>query len=141
MIHWKEEKAIPANIEKVWTLFSEENMPRIMPKVIENKPVYEAEGVVGSKYEQKYQEGKRTETYIVESRKHKRIGFVIAKAFEIDLSFTLEKIDETSTNFIYEGTNKGKNFVGRAMLKLGGDKNNNKVVQEFMDRVEKEAIK
>lgn len=149
MIHWKEETIISTNIEKVWPLFLEENMHRIMPKVIENKPIHITEGEVGSKYEQKYQEGKRVETYIVETlgyknsenRKYKRIGFVIAKAFEIDLSFTLEKIDDSHTRFIYEGSNKGKNFVGRAMLKLGGQKNNNKTVRDFMELVEKESLR
>ncbi|ARI75346.1 SRPBCC family protein [Halobacillus mangrovi] len=149
MIEWKEERVINANIETVWQLFREENMPTIMPKVIENKPVHMEEGVVGSKYQQKYQEGKRVETYIVETRgfedtiqkKYKRINFVLAKAFEIDLSFTLEKVDDSTTRFIYSGQNKGTNFVGRAVMKLGGKKNNNKVVQEFMDRVEKESLK
>ncbi|MGF2618317.1 SRPBCC family protein [Rossellomorea vietnamensis] len=149
MIQWREETIISANIEKVWNLFREENMPRIMPKVIENKPVHITEEVIGSKYQQKYQEGKRVETYIVETlgyedtetRKFKRLEFVLAKAFEVNLSFTLEKLAETQTRFIYEGHNKGRNFVGRAMLKLGGDKNNHKVVQDFMELVEKEASK
>jgi hypothetical protein len=149
LIQWKDETIISANIEKVWNLFLEENMPRIMPKVIENKPVHVTEEVTGSRYQQKYQEGKRVETYIVETlgyentenKKVKQIGFVIAKAFEINLSFTLEKIDEAHTRFIYEGYNKGKNFVGRAMLKLGGDKNNNKAVDDFMELVRKESMK
>lgn len=149
MIQWKEETIISANIEKVWNLFLEENMSRIMPKVIENKPVHLTEEVTGSKYQQKYQEGKRVETYIVETlgyeksdnKKYKRIGFVLAKAFEIDLSFTLEKVDESHTKFIYEGHNKGRNFVGRAMLKLGGEKNNKKVVGDFLELVKKEAEK
>jgi hypothetical protein len=149
VIQWKEETIIPANIEKVWNLFLEENMPRIMPKVIENKPVHLTEEVTGSTYEQKYQEGKRVETYIVETlgyentenRKYKQIGFVIAKAFEINLSFTLERVDESHTRFIYEGVNKGRNFVGRAMLKLGGEKNNKKVVEDFMELVKKESVR
>jgi hypothetical protein len=149
MIEWNEERVIEANIETVWSLFQEENMPTIMPKVIENKPVHIEEGGVGTKYQQKYQEGNRVETYIVETiefedseeRKHKRICFVLARAFEIDLSFTLEKMDDAKTRFIYSGKNKGTNFVGRALMKLGGKKNNNKVVHEFMYRVEDEALK
>lgn len=149
MIEWNEKRIIHANIETVWELFREENMPTIMPKVIENKPVHIEEGVIGSKHQQKYQEGKRVETYIVETRgfedttekKYKRISFVLAKAFEIDLSFTLEKIDDSNTRFIYSGQNKGTNFVGRALMKLGGKKNNNKVVHEFMDRVEEVSLK
>ncbi|RIW29103.1 SRPBCC family protein [Bacillus salacetis] len=143
------ETIISANIEKVWNLFLEENMPRIMPKVIENKPLQVTDEVTGSKYQQRYQEGKRIETYIVETlgyentenKKHKQIGFIIAKAFEINLSFTLERIDETHTKFIYQGYNKGRNFVGRTMLKLGGDKNNQKVVEDFMELVREESVK
>ena len=71
----------------------------------------------------------------------KKISFVLGKAFEITLTFTLVKLDDTHTKFIYEGQNKGVNFVGRAMLKLSGQKNNPSVVQEFMQRVEQEARK
>ncbi|MFP3339369.1 hypothetical protein R0J91_15440, partial [Micrococcus sp. SIMBA_131] len=66
---------------------------------------------------------------------------VIGKAFEITLGFTLQKVGENQTKFIYEGQNKGVNFVGRAMLKLSRPKDQMNVVQEFMDRVESEAKK
>ncbi|WP_236694094.1 hypothetical protein [Sporosarcina globispora] len=46
----------------------------------------------------------------------------------------------SQTRFIYEGQNKGVNFVGRAMLKLGGEKNNLKVVEEFLQKVREEAL-
>ncbi|KZZ85350.1 SRPBCC family protein [Bacillus sp. SJS] len=149
MIQWKTEREISANIETVWKLLREENMYKIMPNVVENRLVHKELGEIGSKHEQKYKEGKRIETYIVETlgyedleeRKYKRIGFVLAKAFEIKLSFTLEKVDENKTRFIYEGENKGINFVGRAMLKLGGEKNNRKVVEDFLDLVEKESVR
>lgn len=149
MIHWKEEITIPNNIEKVWTLFYEENMHKIMPNVVSNIFVEKKEGVVGSKYKQTYREGKRTESYTVEilgyenteNRKLKQIGFVLANAFEINLTFLLEKIDENNTKFIYEGTNKGINFVGRTMLKLGGEKNNRKVVHGFLELVKQESLK
>jgi hypothetical protein len=66
---------------------------------------------------------------------------VLGKAFEITLTFALEKIDEGNTRFIYEGRNKGVNFVGRAMLKLGSEKANNQVVHDFMELVRQEAMK
>ena len=48
----------------------------------------------------------------------------------------------THTKFIYEGTNAGVNFIGRAMLKLANPKGNNlKAVHEFLQRVEQEALK
>ncbi|WP_237705209.1 hypothetical protein [Bacillus coahuilensis] len=88
------------------------------------------------------------ETYIVEVKgyedlphfKYKRISFVLAHAFEVDLSFQLEKISENETRFIYAGSNKGLNFVGKALMKLGGQKNNLKVVYEFLERVNNEAL-
>ncbi|MGP4069972.1 SRPBCC family protein [Halobacillus sp. B29] len=148
-MEWKEERTIEANIETVWNLFREENMLVIMPKVIENEPVHIEEGGVGSKYRQKYQEGKRVETYIVETvgyedtdeKKFKQLNFTLAKAFDITFSFTLEKVTESTTRFIYEGNNRGVNFVGRAFMKLGSKKNNQKVVNDFKDRVEEEALK
>lgn len=147
MIQWQEEITINKNIEDVWNLFRDENIKRIMPNVEEHKLIEMKEQEVGAKHEQTYREGKRLETYIVETlayedlddRKHKQIRFVIGKAFEVTLSFTLFHINNTQTKFIYEGTNKGTNFVGRAMLKLGSEKSNNIVVEEFLQRVKNEA--
>lgn len=146
---WNEEMVIEANIEVIWNLFQLENIQRIMPQIIENEVIEMKEGIVGSRYRQKYQEGKRVETYIVEDlaheatleRKHNTSGFVLAKAFKIETSFTLEKIDEKSTRFIYSGTNQGINFLGKILMKLSSSKNNDKVVADFMKRVETEALK
>ncbi|WP_345239317.1 SRPBCC family protein [Pontibacillus salipaludis] len=148
MIKWHEERIIPVNIEVIWRLFEIENLQRIMPNVIENKVIERKEGVVGTTYQQKYKEGKRVETYIVEDleyentplKKHNKIGFTLAKAFEIEASFTLIKQSENETRFIYKGQNVGLNFLGKTLLKLGGQKNNQKVVVDFMGRVEKEAL-
>lgn len=149
MIQWAEEIIIVSNIEKVWSLFADENIKRIMPKVENHSLIEKSEEEVGAKHKQTYREGKRLETYIVETlayenhveKKHKRIQFVLGKAFEITLSFTLLRLDDTQTKFIYAGENKGVNFVGRAMLKLGSEKSNAKVVNEFLDRVKEEALK
>ncbi|MBC6167725.1 SRPBCC family protein [Listeria booriae] len=149
MMTWNEEMVIEANIEVIWNLFQLENIQRIMPQIIENEVIEMKEGIVGSRYRQKYQEGKRVETYIVEDlahedtpeRKHNTSGFVLAKAFKIETSFTLEKIDEKSTRFIYSGTNQGINFLGKILMKLSSSKNNGKVVADFMKRVETEALK
>ncbi len=149
MIQWHEERIIPVNIEVIWHLFEIDNLSRIMPNVVETKVLEKKEGVVGTTYQQKYKEGKRIETYIVEDleyentpeKKHNKIGFTLAKAFDIEASFTLEKVSGNETRFIYQGQNKGLNFLGKTLLKLGGKKNNQKVVTDFMDRVEAEAIK
>ncbi|WP_453996571.1 SRPBCC family protein [Bacillus nitroreducens] len=149
MIEWKEETTIKANIEKVWNLFSDKNIKKIMPKVEEHTLLEKTEGEVGAKHQQKYREGKRVETYIVETtqyedtenKKKKQTSFVIGKAFEITTTFTLIKLGDSHTKFIYEGQNKGVNFVGRAMLKLSSKNANHDVVKEFMDRVRDEALK
>ncbi|QUG42819.1 SRPBCC family protein [Psychrobacillus sp. INOP01] len=149
MIKWNEELEIKVNIEKVWSLFMDKNIHKIMDKVEEHVLIEKQENEVGAKHRQSYREGKRVETYIVETlayedrpdKKHKQISFVLGKAFEITFSFTLYNIDDNQTKFIYEGQNKGVNFVGRAMMKLGSEKSNNKVVQEFMEKVNREALK
>ncbi|WP_260443900.1 hypothetical protein [Listeria booriae] len=70
MVTWNEEMVIEANIEVIWNLFQLENIQRIMPQIIENKVIEMKEGIVGSRYRQKYQEGKRVETYIVKDLAH-----------------------------------------------------------------------
>jgi hypothetical protein len=149
MIQWKEETVIETNIEKVWELFLDKNIKKIMPKVEKHTLIEKQEWEVGAKHQQSYREGKRVETYIVETlayedhpdKKYKQIHFVLGKAFEITLAFTLIKVDDNQTQFIYEGQNKGVNFVGRAMLKLGSEKSNLKVVHEFLEKVRQEAEK
>jgi hypothetical protein len=149
MIQWKEETIIEANIEQVWELFLDKNIKKIMPKVEEHVLIEKTEGEVGAKHQQKYREGKRVETYIVDTlayenkpeKKLKKVSFVLGKAFEISFTFTLEKLDDETTKFIYEGQNKGVNFIGRAMLKLGSEKSNNQVVQEFMEKFKQVAMK
>lgn len=146
---WQEERLIDAPIDVVWELFKEEQATRIMPKVVENRWIDKKPEMRGSTYEQTYIEGKRKETYPVEIvefedselRKHKRIQFKLAHAFEMNLVFSMEKVSEHQTKFIYAGENRGINFVGRAMLKLGSGKNGDKVVHEFMDRVEQESLR
>lgn len=145
---WEKERLINVPIDVVWSLFEEENAQRIMPKVVENNWIERKPGVVGSTYEQTYSEGKRKETYVVEIQgfedtqtyKFKHIQFQLARAFEMNLVFKLEKTSEQQTKFTYAGSNKGINFVGRAMLKLGNSKNGEQVIDDFLDRVESEAL-
>lgn len=149
MIEWKNETIIEANIEKVWELFSDKNIKRIMPKVEEHTLIEKTEEEVGAKHQQTYREGKRVETYIVETKNYentenkkvKETSFVLGKAFQITMTYTLLKVDDSHTKLIYEGQNKGVNFVGRAMLKLSSKNAKHDVVKEFMDRVSNEALK
>lgn len=149
MIKWEKEIRIPRNIEMVWELFSPDQMQRIMPNVVEHKPLDQKVGIAGSTYQETYQEGKRQETYtgtILEyedtsEKKHKKTSFVLGKSFHIQTAYTLIKIDESHTQFIYAGSNEGVGFLGRSLLKLGGTKSNEKVVQDFVELVKEEAMK
>ncbi|TDL31222.1 SRPBCC family protein [Jeotgalibacillus sp. S-D1] len=147
MIRWNEEIIINTNIEEVWNLFRDKNISRIMPKVMSHELIEGSEEEAGAKHLQTYREGKRVETYTVhtlayedhETEKYKKINFVLGKAFEITFSFTLIQLNDCQTKLIYEGENKGANFVGRAMMRLAGKNQDNKVVFEFLERVKKEA--
>ncbi|MGE1163653.1 hypothetical protein ACQJ0Y_10260 [Peribacillus simplex] len=58
MKKWTRDTEINAPIEQVWKFLdgSLENMQKIMPQVVEHKPVIITEEVVGSVYRQKYRE-------------------------------------------------------------------------------------
>ncbi|GGA20971.1 SRPBCC family protein [Psychrobacillus lasiicapitis] len=149
MLTWHKETTIQAPIETIWNLFDLDNIQRIMPNIVEHKPLEIKEGVVGSTYQQTYREGKRTETYIVTDieyentahKKHNKIEFTLAKLFKIQAGFTLIKIDEQTTRFIYTGQNEGINFIGRILSKMGSQKQNEKVVNDFVELVRTEALK
>lgn len=149
MIEWKQQRIIDADIETVWSLFKDDSIQKIMPKLEQHRLIDKREDEVGAKHEQMYRQGSRVETYIVETRaykdtseeKVKQLHFVLAKLFEIDLQFRLQKVSDQQTRFTYEGSNRGMNLVGRTMLKMGGSKSNMETVSEFMDLVESEAMK
>ena len=90
MKQWTSEVEIDAPIEKVWSLFdgSLENMQKIMPQVVENKPKTITDNKVGSVYVQKYREGKRVMEYEVET-----IEYVdTAEEKKMKAGFTLSQI-------------------------------------------------
>ncbi|WP_233569534.1 SRPBCC family protein [Planomicrobium sp. Y74] len=142
------ERIIHLNIEKVWSLFSDVNIQKIMPQVEKHELIEKTEQEVGAKHLQTYKEGKRTETYIVETlvyedepdKKYKQIFFVLGKAFEVDLCFSLLRLGENETKFTYSGCNQGLNFIDRAMMEMANNKSNLKTVEAFLDRVEQEAM-
>lgn len=138
---WTKTININAPIENVWKLLdgSLADMQKIMPQVIENKPVKVTEEVVGSIYRQKYKEGKRIETYDVETleysntpdKKILKVGFVLANLFEITAYYELNKINETETSFTYSVTNNALKWFVKLFLLFASDK----VVVQFLDRV------
>lgn len=145
MKSWKKEIEINAPIEHVWKYLdgSVENMQKIMPQVIEQKSIKITEQVVGSIYRQKYREGKRTEEYDIETlaytneadEKKLKVGFNLAKMFEITALYELNKINDSRTSFTYTVTSRPLKWYLKLLLLFATDK----VVVEFLERVKNVA--
>ncbi|PLS17924.1 hypothetical protein CVD28_09560 [Bacillus sp. M6-12] len=144
MKSWTKEIEINAPIERVWKLFNDvENMQKIMPNVVEHKPIKITEEGVGSVYRQKYKEGKRIEEYDVETleyldsadQKKLKVGFTLAKMFEITADYQLMRIDDNRTFFAYTVTNKALKWFVKIFLLLANDK----VVITFVEQVKRIA--
>ena len=145
MKKWSKEIEIDAPIERVWKFFngSLEEMQKIMPQVVENKPITITEDMVGSVYLQKYKEGKRVMEYNVETlayldtsnEKKVKIGFTLAKMFEITAQYELVKLDDHKTYFKYTTTNRPLKWFLKLFLLFSTEK----VVTRFVDRVKKVA--
>jgi hypothetical protein len=144
MKQWTKEIEINAPIESVWKLFNSlEDMQKIMPQVIDNKPIKVTDEKVGSVYRQKYKEGKRIEEYDVETleyvdepdRKRLKIGFTLAKMFEITAFYELKKLDDQKTHFTYTATNNALKWFVKLFMLLANDK----IVVEFVERVKRVA--
>jgi hypothetical protein len=144
---WTKEIEIDAPIEKIWALFdgSLENMQKIMPQVVSNKPVKVTEEGVGSIYRQQYKEGKRIEEYDVETleyldtptHKKMKVGFNLANYFEITAGYEVTKINEHKTHFKYTTSNKPLKAIFKLFLWFASDK----VVVKFVDKVKEVAEK
>ena len=145
MKSWSKEIEIDASIERIWGLFngSLEDMQKIMPQVVDNKPISITDDKIGSIYLQTYQEGKRIMEYNVETleyfdssdEKKLKIGFTLAKMFEITAKFELVKLADEKTHFKYTTTNRPLKWFVKLMLLFSSDK----VVIEFVERVKKVA--
>ncbi|WP_077211998.1 SRPBCC family protein [Bacillus dakarensis] len=141
MKSWSKDIDIYAPIQHVWSYLdgSFENMQKIMPQVVEHTPVKITEEGVGSIYRQKYKEGSRIEEYEVETLEyvneddHKRlkIGFTLAKMFEITALYELRKINDHQTNFRYTVTNAPLKWYVKLFLLFANDR----VVVKFLERV------
>jgi ligand-binding SRPBCC domain-containing protein len=145
MKQWTKEIEIDAPIEHVWKFFdgSLENMQKIMPQFVENKPLTITDGMVGSVYSQKYKEGKRVMEYDVETleyidsanEKKMKIGFTLANMFDITARFELVKVNDQLTIFKYTATNRPLKWFVKLFSLFATDK----VVVEFVERVKKVA--
>ena len=145
MKQWTKDIEINAPIEKVWELFdgSQENMQKIMPQVVEHKPVKITEEGVGSVYRQRYKEAGRIEEYDVKTleyldtpaRKKLKIGFTYSSMFEITSLWELVKIDDQKTFMTYRVTNRPLKWFVSVFLLFATEK----VVVDLLERVKKEA--
>ena len=145
MKQWTREIEIDAPIEQLWSFLngSLENMQKIMPQVVENKPITITDGMVGSVYLQKYKEGKRVMEYQVETleyddlpnEKKLKVGFTLANMFDITASYKLVKLNDHRTSLTYTATNRPLKWFMKLFLLFSTDKD----VVEFVQRVKKVA--
>ncbi|MEC5424589.1 SRPBCC family protein [Virgibacillus sp. C22-A2] len=145
MKKWSHDTEINASIEQVWNLLngSLEDMQKIMPNVIENKPIKVTDDGIGSIYRQKYQEGKRISEYDVETlihmdkpdHKELKVGFTLGNMFEITALYELDRINEDETYFRYTTTNKPLKIFLKLFMLLAS----NKIVVQFVERVKNVA--
>ena len=141
MKQWSRELEINAPIDDVWMLFtgSLEEMRKIMPQVVENKPITITDNKVGSIYFQKYKEGKRVMEYEVETLEYKndpnekmmKAGFTLSNMFEVTAKYELVKLEDNKTSFKYTTTNRPLKWFIKPFLLFASDK----VVVQFVERV------
>lgn len=145
MKQWTREIEINAPIDVVWKFFdgSLEDMQKIMPQVIEQKPIKITDEVVGSVYRQKFKEGKRIEEYDVETleyintphEKKLKVGFKLANMFEITAMYEFKKVNDQKTSLTYTTTNRPLKWYVKIFLMFA----TGKVVVSFLNRVKQEA--
>jgi len=141
MKSWTKDIEINATIEQVWKYLdgSLENMQKIMPNVVEQKPVTITENRVGSIYRQKYKEGNRIEEYDVKTeeyldtpeKKKLKVSFILANMFEISAMYELDMVSEDKTRLRYTVTNRPLKWFVKIFLLFATEK----VVVEFLERV------
>lgn len=145
MKQWSSEIEIDRPIEKIWLYLDGplEQMRKIMPQMIENKPVRLKDDVVGSIYRQKYKDGKRTMEYDVHvleysnhlNHKKLKIGFTLSNSFEITALYELHRIDDQKTRLRYTATHKAMKWLFKLFMIFTTDK----VVVTFLERVKRVA--
>lgn len=145
MKQWTKEIEINAPIEDVWSLFngSLEDMQKIMPQVIDQKPIKVTDNKIGSVYRQKFKEGKRIEEYDITTldyldesdEKRLKVGFNLANLFEITALYEFRKVNDQKTSFKYTATNNPLKWFLKLFLVFASDK----VVVQFVERVKEVA--
>lgn len=149
MVKWKEEIVIDVDIEKVWLLFQDHAINKIMPKIHSHELMEGHDDETGAKHSQSYYEGSQLMSYLVETkqytetenRKERIVEFVMGQSILVNYSFTLEKLEPGRTRFIYSGFNKGLTATSKMMLLAGSKKSRQATARTFMERVCAEAQK
>ncbi len=147
MVKWKEEIIIDVDIEKVWLLFQDLMIHKIMPKIHRHELVEGHDDETGAKHNQSYYEGSQLMSYVVETkhyaetenRKERIVEFVMGQSILVNYAFTLEKLEAGKTRFIYSGFNKGLTATSKMMLLAGSKKSRQATARTFMERVSAEA--
>lgn len=149
MVKWRQERTINEPIDKVWQLFSDKEIKRLFPKVEEHQLLEGEEDSVGAKHAQSYTEGKQLQHYMIETtvfddtpeRKVRETQFTMSQLFEVTYRYIVERVNNTTTRFIYEGRQKGVNLTAKTMLLTGSKARRQETINAFMHRVEVEARK
>lgn len=148
LVKWREEMVIDADIEKVWSLVQDRNIKKIFPKIEDHVLVEGNDDEAGAKHAQSYYQGKQLMTYVVETlvyeespeRKQRTTSFLMNGAISVVYSYTLEKMEDGKTRFIYSGSNKGVTASAKMMLLAGSKKARQTTIGSFMERVRAEAM-
>ncbi|HSP23346.1 MAG TPA: SRPBCC family protein [Planococcus sp. (in: firmicutes)] len=149
MVKWKEEIVIDRDIDKVWLLFQDRNVQKIMPKIHSHELLEGLDDQAGAKHSQSYYEGKQLMSYVVETkaysdtpeRKERKVEFLMGQSIVVNYSYTLEKLGPGKTRFIYSGFNKGLSASAKMLLLAGSKKSRQATARAFMERVRDEAQK
>jgi hypothetical protein len=149
MVKWREEAVIDADIETVWRLFLDRNMKKIFPKIEDHVLVEGHDDEQGAKHAQSFVQGNQLMTYVVETlafeegpeRKQRTTSFLMGGSISVVYSFTLEKMAEGKTRFVYSGSNRGVTVSAKMMLLAGSKGARQATIQTFMVRVREEALK
>lgn len=147
MVEWNEQCVIQAPIERIWSLFSDEQLLNILPNLIKHELLTGRFDQVGSTYAQETRIKGRSVAYVMKitaysdlpDYKQKELFFVPAGLFNITLHFELKKLSDSQNLFVYRGSTRGAHVFGRALLKLDSQNSSEQEVKDLMERVKRVA--
>lgn len=145
---WIGDIVIHAPIDRAWMLFdnSEAHVQKIIPNVVSHTLLEKTSDIVGSRYLQKYVEGKRSIEYVVtvhdylDTPDFKKIvlHFRIPKCFDVLITHSLTRTNDSTTAYHYRVEHKPLVWWLGLTLFLGQWRVP-KMVAQHLDRVKKAA--